>query len=458
MSVNGVDGFFISMMIVPCWFTLYTVARFITHWEDGVERNHSVLSVRQVLKFLLVILLVCAYLYSAIENAQREDLMGTEWTIRCTNFTLNCLAWGLSYCLLVFEFNRKLPMSWKGHRSFWVVSSFGNSAKTGVDYFMSDLNYEESGRLILGACMTGVTMVLGVLAVFRPNDFYIRNINPIYDTPFNERASRIIRPPDNDYNHFFPIVSTTITDYKVKTINEKPVIHYIIVIRVDNERHTVIRTYPDFYSLHKILKEKFCSEGYPCLNLPGFPRLSHLVKVDDALQAINVYAEELCRREFLCEEVVDFFEIEGETKDKLLDENQKILRVHSVKRSVSSEIVSQTNNVILINVSILMHNEGTEAYEVSWKIISTQEEGGNTQKYNRFYELNQRLQKKLSPAVLPDFPTKYSLPVSRTIDFYSIEHRRSSLERYLSYILNDPAYLTQESLELLCIKTPLSSI
>lgn len=104
-----------------------------------------------------------------------------------------------------------------------------------------------------------------------------------------------------------PILAVSIHDIKVKTVNSKPVVQYLIIVKVDGTGHLVKHTYFDLNSLHKGLTQHF--QAYNSINLPHFPVISNHMSPEITTRALDLYLNSLCRSEFLCEILLDFLEI-----------------------------------------------------------------------------------------------------------------------------------------------------
>lgn len=107
-------------------------------------------------------------------------------------YTFTTTAWILSLCLLVFEFNRKISMAWLGHRGYWVLSFLSNLVKSVLQTLRSFEeidNVTEYQRIFIYLASTVCTLVLALLAVFKPNEFRVMSLLSLYTPMLTERNS-----------------------------------------------------------------------------------------------------------------------------------------------------------------------------------------------------------------------------------------------------------------------------
>ena len=463
MPIVSLGNLYLPMLVVPLWFIGYCGFRFIKHWNDGIERKGSYISTSQLIKIVMVLLMACINLYNSVEPLP-ETYSGLGLFIRTLYYLLSALGWFMSLCLLIFEFNRRMCMSLLGHRLFWVLSFVVNSVKVALQLCEvkgTENTRGEYVRFVLFVSSSLFSFCLCMFAIFKPNDFQIvQEADYIEPSPF--RVSKLIGASnENLLGLYTPIVAVSIKDYKIKISNEKQLLKYIIIVKVDGKPHPVKRSYSEFESLHKYLKGKFTYKEYPSINLPAFPVFrSPGISLEHRMKVLCNYLEELCLPECMCQELLDFLEITGYEREVLYAEHKKVLEMHLnlyTPRMSYTEDETQANPDIFVVVKLTKHfkTEEDTFYTFNWKVQATLEEGAVSKSFYEMYLLYQDLKRNFHSASMPPYKFRLGSPATSK---YQQEETNQKLEKFWSFFLNDPAFHCQELFEFFEIKSSLEEV
>ncbi|OMJ88103.1 hypothetical protein SteCoe_10001 [Stentor coeruleus] len=97
-------------------------------------------------------------------------------------------------------------------------------------------------------------------------------------------------------------------------------------------------------------------------------------------------------------------------------------------------------------------------YEITWSFQLLSLNGSCYKRYNEILDFHKNLCKTLHPARLPKFPSKNYLKNLNKNDEQALTKRKVQLTKYLSHVMNDLAFLTEESLQFLGIETTIDKI
>jgi hypothetical protein len=468
MKLDKVTEIYLPCLIVPMFFLLYAVCRYIKHWHDGMEPFVLAYSRTHYTKRALVLTMLVLSLYHAIEPM--PDIPYTGYIVRKICYFAYAIAWGVSYSLLIFEHNRRLKMAWLGHRSFWPMCFVANMLKTVVQSMMVYMTGDKAihAEIVRGstyAISTLICFILTIFALFRPVDFS-QPRSPLDKMIEMRRYIPLLRSYEASPRKK-PIIKVRISDMKVKQFGSKNVPLYTLSITILKHTYTVRRSYLEFQSLHTCLRNKFDYHRFPCLNFPALPKFSQSDTLDFRMNSLTSYLSDLCYPEFMSEELLDFLEIDDSIKEDLLTEHNRILDIHAVSfettpRKVYQDIhikefsfVEESNTqewhlqrYIYIRIQDWKQVDNPDThieYRITWQTWDRSYRGSMYKRYNEIYALHCSLKKTLSPATLPEFPSKFYLDSFRkNINTKAIECRQKELEAYLGHILNDPAYHCEE--------------
>ena len=198
------------------------------------------------------------------------------------------------------------------------------------------------------------------------------------------------------------------------------------------------------------------------------------------MRVFGDYLNLLSGPEFFILEYLEFLGIKDPYKEILLKNNEEVLqkevvdskkntRAGSVYEKVyfswaqENEILEENSEYFLQKYVEIRINKWVEVkkhieYEICWKINFLDLHGCILKRYNEFAEFDSVLSKIVSPAKLPKFPRKNYISRISRFDEKSLNLRKIQLEKYLSHVFNDLAFLCNEVLEYLEINARIEQI
>jgi hypothetical protein len=474
------------MLVIPFWFIIYTLHRLRRHWNDGRDKTFSQVSATLAIKYLLVLSLagltaVNLALVVFIEQEEFEDIQ----IIKITLFSSLMVSWIMSYVMLKLEFKLRLRMKWLGHRSYWPINLAIFSVLVVKD--MNEINWEIKKFFKVGNIINIVSFIiclfLTCLAVVKPNEFSKNkdevSANLIKKARFSSGA-RFSTPEDRG---LAGAVHVSIKNYKIKVENTKQIVLYNITVKIKGEVYKIRRTYYEFDKLYKAIRKSFPLEVFPYMSFPSFPIFSGMnFSLEQKTFALNEFLIGLCCPEFMLQETLDFLNIKGNFREKLLEEHLEILEAEKAvtiteadeciygnrdsfstdnRISVfekSSKVHTHFHNFFQIKLTVCESLNNKPEYTLTWVIPSTTDHFEVTKRFRDFSTLNNSLKKSLNPALLPKFPEKSYVQNLRKVDSKGLEIRRRKLEKYLSHVLNDPGFLCQDLLDFIGCQADLFSL
>lgn len=474
------------MLVIPFWFIFYTLHRLRRHWNDGRGRTINSKTMSLYLKYFMVwgmagltgvqVVIVLWF------GEEFEDIL----VIKTVLFSAFALAWVMSSVMLKLEFGLSLKMKWVGHRSFWPINFIIYTVLVAKDLKKSDWsvwNVFFDVRMIINCIGFLLTLMLSVLAVFKPNEFEKSkddvSANLIKKARFSTGA-RFSTPEDRG---LAGAVQLSIKNYKIKVENSKQIVLYNITVKIKGEVYKIRRTYHEFDRLYKSIRKSFPLEVFPYMSFPSFPIFTGMnLTLEQKTHALNEFLIGLCCPEFMLQETLDFLNIKGPFRDKLLEEHEEILEAEKAvtitevdentygnKDSFStdnrisifeksSKLHTHLHNFFQIKLNVTELANNKSEYLLTWVIPNSSDHFEVRKKFRDFSNLNTLLKKTLYPAILPKFPEKSYVQNLRKVDSQALEIRRRKLEKYLSHLLNDPGFICQEILDFIGCQVDLNAI
>lgn len=453
--------------------------RMIRHWNDGKDK-FIVLNKHVYLKWLLSFLMTILTCMHIIDLALFINLETLDLISRSFFFSLLLLSWLTSFILGIFENNKRLIMRWSGHRSFWPANILVHlilMIQDGLIIFDDDppihwvfvLEFIYFSEILFCSILT-------VYAFKRPNEFLIIGE---FDISFLRRQTRRTLAGSTSLQDSGECPKISIKNYKIKQEEGKTVICFTITTVFNSVPYVAKRNLQEFDSLNRHVVKSFPVSEYPNFNIPSFPNVFGKDN-EEKIVVLGEYLNSLASPEFFSEFFLDFLGINGVNKTNLLKKNEIILRnEESVEKNQfrSDSIAERYFNPSLLNaetledqptqncceyieIKILRWLEVEEhiEYEISFNLKSENNPKSTLKRYKDILEFHKNLAKLVSPAKLPEFPSKNYLKKLTKIDEKALNLRKDNLELYLNHVYNDVAFICTESLEFLGISTSLTAI
>jgi hypothetical protein len=463
-----------QFLAVPSYFMIYSTVRYIYHWHDGKEPTISSYSRIHFTKRILTLLMLVISLYLATLH-QHHDWNSSEAAMRKVCYACYSIAWTASYALIIFEERRRLQIQWWGHRLFWFMSSVNNLTMGIVHLtFIHDTDECSTQELVISNILNFLSTIscciLTALGCINPELQIKINEEEILNEIINIHIGNLEENKENG-PETLPVLKTSIQDVKVKQLNDKKILFYNIQVKLSSKLYTVRRSFLEFSSLHSYLRTKFDFHKFPCLNFPAFPRFNTCDDISWRISALSKYLNTICKPEFMSEELLDFLDIEEKSREIFLRENRKILELNCVSflspralpdllevpklrsRNPSqaddfdkAELNLQRYITVRIDRWYKTNYPDTHVeYTITWSASKLFQKGLVQKRYSDIYGLHCSLKKILHPVNLPEFPSKNYLETFRkTYNEEMLNCRKNQLERYLSHVLNEPAYHCEE--------------
>ncbi|OMJ95810.1 hypothetical protein SteCoe_704 [Stentor coeruleus] len=447
--------------LIPAWYSLYSLNRIRRHWRDGKEHIPRIFPKVLILKFLIALAI------SLFTIVQTISIMSQSLVVKIFFITFS-VSWIISSIMLIFEFTQKLVMRWAGHRGFWILSFIEWSLLTflNLEYhmtsFMKDIFIP---RITLFCICTGLNFVLAIFAITKPNEFHVS------PTRIDKPLMRSTRNSIVIIQSFFDKFSIKIRDYKIKNTEFASVIVYNTCVEIEGVVHVVKKTYKDFQQLDNLIKMIFPEKNFPRIEIPVLPNFFlGRMTTEEKMDQMNLYLAKICCVDFFNEDTLDFFEIEGFNREKILKLRNDVMEAADVLKFVDS---GETG---FIDLSLINHEQAGRSFaeylstktirslkfvevkvtlnienddRVSYSILSQCSLGERQIKksFKDFLNLHKDLKKKISLEILPKLPKKSYFKLVSKMDLKALEIKKKKLEKYLIYLLNDPAFHAFELFE-----------
>ena len=315
--------FYIINLPIPLCFIVYGVLRIYRHWSDGKSRKGS-FSKYQLLKYALTIIQASGNLgiivFSILTRTYISE-SSKEEALKFVYFSLSCTSWIVSCSLCYFEYVRQMRMKWLGHRIYWPIKFVINSIFI-LQLVLNDESTDESIIFLLIYCIfTFTSFILCILAIFLPNNFMYEG----YRGGSKSGMYNIITDGENKFIFSFyteshkPLLSIHVTNYKIKPDHDKNTIYYTILTKYEENSFISKRSYLEFHFLNVNLRNKV----FPVRNssFPHFPVfMSTHIPIDKKMEELTNYLSDLSRLDIIDEELLEFLNIEGKTREILLSE------------------------------------------------------------------------------------------------------------------------------------------
>lgn len=472
------------MLIIPFWFTFYTLHRLRRHWNDGKERQKESGTASLYFKYVLVIcMLIISIAQVLLVLRSDEDFLDIK-VIKLVLFSAFIFAWISSLGMLKLEFVLRLKMKWIGHRSFWPINLIIYSILFTMELYIHDwqiLAFLRNEHLITNTVGLILCLILTALCIIKPNEFTKSKDDVSANLIKKARFSVGVRNSTPEDRGLAGAVQVSIKNYKIKVENGKQIILYNISVKIKGEILKIRRTYNEFDKLYKAIRRSFPLEVFPYMTFPSFPIFSGTkLTIEQKTSALNEFLNGLCCPEFMLKETLDFLNIQGEFRDKLLEEHEEILEAEKavaiteqdevtyIRESFVSDnkisIFEKSNKIhshfhFFFKLEISVQESGNKkVFVVSWNLVSENEKNEVVKEFKDFNTLNSNLKKALSMVMLPKFPEKSYVQNLRKADSHALEIRRRKLEKYLGHLLNDPAFICQELLDFIQCTTDINII
>lgn len=451
--------------IIPTWFCIYSLNRIRRHRRDGKEHISRVFPKPLILKILITL---CIGLFSIVQTL---SIMAKTLTIKIFYITFT-VSWFISTIMLVYEFTLKLKMRWTGHRSFWLNSFLIWTLLTLLNFELHRESFMQNiflPRIAVFCVCAGMNLILAVFAVFRPDEF--NSLNSGFVKPLIKSAKNSIVIGQS----FFDKVSIKIRDFKIKHSNHTPTVVYNICVEIEGNTHVVKKIYKDFQALESLITSMFPVKNFPHLEIPSLPLFNYgKITTEEKMLQLNAYLVKICHIDFFNEDILNFFEIDGHNKGKILSLHNQVMK--------SADILKQTESGDTGYVDLSLINYETDARTFSEYlntktirnllyvelridllieyddqviyVITSKCDFGERQikkSFKDFLNLHAELKKKISLKILPKLPKKSYFKFISNLDSKALEVKKKKLEKYLIYLLNDPTFHTTEIFEFIGI-------
>lgn len=276
-------------------------------------------------------------------------------------------------------------------------------------------------------------------------------------------------------------IKVKIRDYKTKLKNNRSVVFYNIYVTTDGQTNMIRRNYSEFDTLHKVILERF--QGIDIL-IPDFPLFtSAAISIEHRMKALSGYLEELCKPEYMIQELLDFLKIADERMLSIIEERSKIVEsdtspdisfnsdfrhgsiAYNYYHPQSSRTSPPEDNINpspkYQNLFSVLIDKNNLNNEMAYIVIMSKIDGHtyNIEKsISDLHTLHKNMSRMINPAKLPAFPTSSVFAVLRNSEEEDISFRLKRLEYYLAVIFNDLAYLNHTLLEFFGIPIEIKEI
>lgn len=483
MATLEVDGIYYGCSItVPFSYLVVAILEVYKHLSDGKD-NRKVGYRYHIARCALIILMALLNLFNLVNFSTESDERNSDcFTLRLGYHVFSFLAWLVSFGLLHFEYRRRLTIKWIGQKGFWTLSCLVN-----IGFVVFNIEFSNSSatqqylRNIIFCTATALSFLLTLIAILKPN------IYPIYTTDVYKKIenrgrvntqfsrTRIFSQFDKSLSQEFQKnafeIKVKIRDYKTKLKNNRSVVFYNIYVTIDGQTNLIRRNYSEFDALHKVILETFSGTEF---HIPDFPLFtSAAISIEHRMKALSAYLEELCKPEYMIQELLDFLKIVGERMLSIIEERGKLVESDPTKPSLSFNSDLRHGSVAYnyyhpqnvrnsppeedINPSPKYQNlfsvvvdKNNKSNEIAYIIITSKIDGStyNIEKsISDLHALHKSMSRSIYPAKLPAFPTSSVFAVLRNSGEEDISYRLTRLEYYLAVVCNDLAYLNQNLLE-----------
>ncbi|OMJ77834.1 hypothetical protein SteCoe_22502 [Stentor coeruleus] len=458
----------------PSYFTVYSILRIIKHWNDGKERVQTS-SGRLIVKIAATVACAVIQIIHIVDFFPKK-YSESKLISRSVYFCISMISWVFSAILVYFDYSRRLKSQWRGQRLYWIMELINNiillsfNLYSGLYLLKGSELYQFDIIQILAYCLSIlICLLLTFYSIFLPNDFTVITANVYLKL---KRSSILFDGTGNESTDEQINIKASISGYKIKQVSASSIVHYKITVALNALKYTVSRSLFDFEELDKTLREKFPKSLYPNLNFPSF-HVEHLRKLspDERGIELNKYMVGVVCQDFMTPDLLNFLQIEGNYRDILMLQHSQMAEERYNIRETPQRATSSTFNYYTQAIATGEFDKSANSQVYQWMIhisfpsYRNDEHTGETDYYLRtsieplgfekikpfkfkdFCDFHKNLKKSISPAVPIKFPSMNYTKSLKKNDKEAIEYRKAQLEYYFSQILNDPAYLTKESLE-----------
>lgn len=449
--MNGNLYLYVPLMLFPVWYIFVCLNRLRRHWKDGKEHQRHLFTVLLIMKLCLVLLMIMLLFTQTLSILNKEMVIVAFYMI----FSIS---WVFSLIMLISEFLLKLNMKWIGHRGFWVSSLIVWTVLIVInseEHLKSFMKNIFIPRIVLFGISASINLVLAIFAVFRPDEF------KIHSKHFDKLLAKSHSGSFAQGKHFFDRISIKIHDYKIKNINETQTVRYYIIVKISGHAHTMKKTYKDFENLAKSIDNIFPKQSFPNFHPPILPNFAgKRLEIQERISLLNVYLQGIRTIDYFNENTLNFFGIYGDFREEILCQHQFLLESEGglfIQSSGDTEFVDLTqinfersesasdflkihSDMPYFSVKIMTELNSEDAVEYLIKTKSVYGKEKSVKSFKDFNDLHQELRKIFDLAIMPKFPKKSYFQVPSRIDLLALELRKAKLEKYLTYLLNDPIY------------------
>lgn len=441
--------FYSIVCVIPATFLAYAFIHIVLHWKDGIQHGRVQFWKSQCTKRTLSGLLALGSVlnvaggFTQLQNT--DDRVALD--VRSSFFSIQAVAWVFSYCLVPFNYNRRLHSPWYGQRLFIPLLGSIYIALCIIEGVIIDPHHLhfmfEVLQLVVYLINTLLAVAMTYIITARPDDFFHSknlSVSLVRDAP---ASSTDFMPEDGS-----ELLSVEISNVKTRmTSDQVPVVHYSITVKTNQMSATARRTYADFIEMHKTLEKK-----YNRMKLPKLPKFDATRDpVAQRMIALSNYLEAICLPELMGPELLDFLSVEEPLRAQVLELSRQLLfrKSSTGRRStfICSSLPDQPFTSILTPYLVIKIDQWEDydnyvRYFIKWEAPSAGLKGTAKLRYNDLYNMHNGLKSLIYPGVLPNFPSKSIFALGED----SITQRAKELQSYLSHITNDFAYLDKETL------------
>mmetsp|Transcript_13266 Transcript_13266/g.24876 ORF Transcript_13266/g.24876 Transcript_13266/m.24876 type:complete len:604 (+) Transcript_13266:1597-3408(+) len=460
MDSEALLYYYASTSSIPLYFCFFALRRIYIHRLDGVQGEvYSSIKVFKFKRFLTFTLAVCAL---------TEVLLGLSinWNLgistadslpRLIYFSLVALSWSISYYLLSFDFKRHIELSWINQAFYYIVSIplyLADVFTLSLELEMVPWHFVVVGSVSNALSICGC-ILLCYLTYVKPNEFSF--------IPDEYQLLEMLPPlPKQSFHPEMTNLNVCVEGYKTKLIEGKYTVFFCIVVQLNNQTHIVKHTYAECEALAKHLMRAFPKSHNFRLQMPEFPDL-YRKTMDDLVDELSEYFKLISSPIFLTSYFVEFLKLQS--CDWVQQEQEYLMRFYTNESGHESTSIEPTYSALPMHVFFQMKityrikSDANVEYCMSWICIPNGAIGSAYHRYSNLLRFHKHLARLVRPAKLPSFPSKHYLSrITTNVDMQLIERRGKQLETYYNLVMNDPAFLCINLLELINCRIPLTFI
>jgi PX domain len=457
--------------VLPSLFLSAGILRTIIHWRDGQERSRYHSS-RLILKILACGFCAILELLHIFELDPEQYYNGCEDIMRTSYFLLSSSAWILSGFLVYFTFKRRIRTHWIGQKGYWTISLLSNVTLLVLNVIKSDFIIPDTAisdyyliQTVIYSLSIASNLFLTYYALFRPEDFIVSS------QQYKKSLVVDIKQLENEGTRIF----VSMVGYKIKEHNGSKSCYYEIIVSVNGITHKVSRTYAEFDSLHRAFFKFASVEMSQAVDIPELPNfLQQKLTSEEKTAALGEYLNTICSQNYFTVELLEFLNIQGDTKENILKNLSKsnylkstesVLQSDSVvllyyqPKNLLKETLTETipsyhlNWMINIQIPSWKQSESHIEYFIKSEIRVLSFESITISRFSEIFALHKLLKKFYIP--VPEFPDKF---IKQNLNTKAVEARKNKLEMYLGRIFNDPAFLSAYSLNFISCDIDINKI